>query len=64
MSRQIAKSRFKPGDRVWFTWAGKRYKQEGFVEHVRKDGGLIVHFDADPPGTILVVQPYEIEALK
>ena len=41
------KSKFKLGDRVWFTYAGRRFKQEGSVEHVRKDGLLIVHFDAD-----------------
>ena len=33
------------------------------MEHVRKDGLLIVHFDADPSGTILVVQPYEVDPI-
>lgn len=55
------KSKFTVGDRVWFTYAGPRFKQEGSVEHVRKDGLLIVHFDADPPDAILVVQPYEVD---
>jgi len=59
----MAKSKFKVGDRVWFTYAGERFKQEGTVEHVRKDGLLIVHFDADPPRTILVVHPYEVDPI-
>ena len=54
------KSKFKPGDRVTFTWAGKNYGKKGLVEYVRKDGNVIVHFDNDPPGTILVVLPFEI----
>lgn len=54
------KSKYSAGDRVWFTYAGPRFKREGSVEYVRKDGLLLVHFDGDPPGTALVVQPYEI----
>jgi hypothetical protein len=54
------KSKFKVGDRVWFTYAGDSFKQEGSVEHVRKDGLLIVHFDVDPPDSGRVVYPYEV----
>lgn len=59
----VHKSKFKEGDRFWFTYAGPRFKQEGSVAHVRKDGLLIVHFDADPLNTIVVVQPYEIDPI-
>lgn len=55
------KPKFKVGERVRFTWAGKHYNKLGTVYHVRKDGCPIVTFDADPPGNILVVQPYEID---
>ena len=65
------KSKFKAGDRVWFTHAGDRFRQEGTVTHVRKDGALVVNFDADPSGpssrmrqdAILVVQPYEVDPI-
>ncbi len=57
-----ARSKFKSGDRVVFTWAGPHHRKTAIVEHVRKDGALIIHFDTDPPGVILVVQPYEVAA--
>lgn len=65
------KSKFKTGDRVWFKRAGDRVDQEGAVVRVRKDGSLIVAFDADPPspssrmrlGATLVVQPYEVDPI-
>jgi hypothetical protein len=57
------KSKFSVGDRVWFTYAGPRFKQEGSVQHVRKDGLLFVHFDGDPPGADLIVQPYEVDPI-
>lgn len=57
------KSKFKAGDRVWFTHAGGRFKKEGAVVHVRKDGLVIVHFDDFPPNTILVVEPYEVDPI-
>jgi len=65
------KSKFKAGDRVWFKRAGDRVDQEGAVVRVRKDGSLIVAFDADPPspslrmrlGATLVVQPYEVDPI-
>jgi len=54
------KFKYSAGDRVWFTYAGPRFKQEGTVEHVRRDGVLLVHFDGAPPETILAVQSYEV----
>ena len=57
------KSKFNAGDRVWFTYAGPRFKQEGVVVHVRKDGPLFVHFDGMPPETGLVVQSYEVDPI-
>lgn len=57
------KSKIKPGDRVTFTWAGKNYGRKGLIEHVRKDGSFIVHFDDAPSGAILVVLPYEVAKL-
>lgn len=57
------KSKFNIGDRVWFTYAGPRFKQEGVIVHVRKDGPLFVHFDEMPPETGLVVQSYEVDPI-
>ena len=58
------KSKFKAGDRVVFTQNGKRFGQTGSVEFIRKDGGVIVHFDDDPPGTIVVMTPLDIDKAK
>lgn len=58
-----SKSKYSAGDRVWFTYAGPRFRQEGTVEHVRKDGVLLVHFDGAPPGAILAVQSYEVDPI-
>ena len=57
------KSKFNIGDRVWFTYAGPRFKQEGVVMPVRKDGPLFVHFDGMSPETGLVVQSYEVDPI-
>ena len=58
-----SKSKYSVGDRVWFTYAGPRFRQEGIVEYVRKDGVLLVHFDGSPPGTIVAVQAYEVDPI-
>ena len=54
------RSKYKPGDPVVFTHAGPNFQRTATIHTVRKDGALIVHFDDDPPRSILVVQPYEI----
>src|ERR1700733_1312699 len=54
------RSKYKPGDAVVFTHAGPNFQRTATIHTVRKDGALIVHFDDDPPRSILVVQPYEI----
>ncbi len=54
-SVRTSRVRYKPGDRIIYDWAGPRFGQAGLVEHVRKDGHLIVHFDVDPPDFIVVL---------
>lgn len=60
---QMRSLKIKAGDRVTFVSAGKNFERQGLVEHVRRDGKLILHFDADPVGSILVVEPYDIVKL-
>jgi hypothetical protein len=43
-----------------FAMMGDRFRAEGTVEHVRKDGLLIVHYNDDPPGAISVVHPSDV----
>ena len=41
------KSKFKPGDRVWYTFAGPMFRKQGTVEAVRpNDGYVFVKFDS------------------
>lgn len=46
------KSKFKRGDR-----SGELHGKTADVEHVRRDGLLVVHFDGDPREAIVVLEP-------
>lgn len=56
----MARPRFKIGDRVMITAAGKYFKRRGVVEHVRKvDGYVVLRLDGEPPEAIFVVHPLD-----
>lgn len=52
--------RYEKGVRVTFQKAGKYYGERGTVEHVRKDGWLVVHPDSEPEGALLIVYPTDV----
>lgn len=62
--KTLKQSRIKVGERVVWTWAGPHFGKQALVEHVRKDGLLILHFDGTPAGDIQMCQPYEVARVK
>jgi hypothetical protein len=50
----------KKGDRVTFDMSGPWFGRQGTVEHVRKDGKLLIHPDSEPEGALLIVYPTDV----
>ena len=56
-----AQRKFPKGQRVLYAKAGPHYGQHATVEYVRPDALLVLHFDGDPPGMILVAYPTDVQ---
>lgn len=57
------KRKFPIGTRVKYDMAGALHNRLATVEHVRNDGNLVIHFDGDPPGAILVAYPTAVSLI-
>jgi hypothetical protein len=54
------KSKFSVGDPIEVVQSGDLFMRRGTVQHVRRDGLLIVQMDSDPPGTGRVISALDV----